>query len=291
MTNPAPLAGDHAPPVSILDVFPRRPLKLAYLPSVRTGWWELAGILLFVGGLIADLLYIPPSIIDDLAIGGSGTVAQQAGIAEGGKCNVKAFVMICDFDVNYRTADGAARQKSLHYLAFGTGMDDLDRLQVRYDSANPDRISTNWGRDMLINRIIAEIIALVLLIVFVGAVVLSYLSTFTRRRSLRAMAGDPRPVVADFVRVAPSKQFATVHFTWTDPGTKARHRDSTRLPGRTEPFWLDGQRKTMLALAGPDGRAHLLDQTLGPVVLTDEERAALSRARAGSVPPGASAAG
>jgi hypothetical protein len=276
--------------VSILDAFPRRPLKLAYLPSARTGWWELLGILLFAGALIADVIYIPPSIIDDLAIGGGGTLAQQARIAEGGKCNIKAFVMICDFDVNYRTADGANRQKSLHYLAFGTGMKDLDRLQVRYDPASPDRISANWGRDMLINRIIAELTALALLAVAVGGVVLSYLSTFKRRRSLLAMASDPRPVVADFVRVAPSKQFATVHFTWTDPATNAAHKDATRLPGRTEPFWLDGQRKTMLALAGPDGHAHLLDQALGPAVLTDEERAALARARAASVPPGAAAA-
>jgi hypothetical protein len=94
-----------------------------------------------------------------------------------------------------------------------------------------------------------------------------------------------------FVRVAPSKKFATVHFSWTDPATNATHKDATRLPGRKEPFWLDGQRKTMLALAGPDGHAHLLDQALGPTVLSEEKRAALARARAGSVPAGASPAG
>ena len=105
------------------------------------------------------------------------------------------------------------------------------------------------------------------------------------------MARDPRPVIADFLRAMPSKKFATVHFAWTDPETKVTRRDSTRLPGRTEPFWLNGQRKTMLALAGSDGRAHLHDQNLGPAVLTDEERAALNRARAGGIPPGASAVG
>jgi hypothetical protein len=93
------------------------------------------------------------------------------------------------------------------------------------------------------------------------------------------------------VRVAPSKKFATVHFSLTDPATNATHKDATRLPGRKEPFWLDGQRKTMLALAGPDGHAHLLDQALGPTVLSEEKRAALARARAGSVPAGASPAG
>jgi hypothetical protein len=144
---------------------------------------------------------------------------------------------------------------------------------------------------MLLNRIIAQITAVALVVGLLGAVALSYLSAVVTRRSLLAMASNPRPVIVDFVRVAPTKNFATVHFTWTDPETNSTRRDSTRLPGKTEPFWLDGQRNTMLALAGPNGHAHLLDQNLGPVVLTDAERATLSRARAGAIPSGASAAG
>ena len=47
-------------------------------------------ILLFIGGLIADLVYIPPAIIDDLAIGSSGPVAQQPRIGAHGTCNIRA---------------------------------------------------------------------------------------------------------------------------------------------------------------------------------------------------------
>jgi hypothetical protein len=41
---------------------------------------------LFIGGPIADVLYIPPTIIDDLAIGSSGPVAQQTRISAHGRC-------------------------------------------------------------------------------------------------------------------------------------------------------------------------------------------------------------
>jgi hypothetical protein len=45
---------------------------------------------LFIGGLVADLIYIPPAIIDDLAIGSSGPMAQQTRIGAHGRRNVRA---------------------------------------------------------------------------------------------------------------------------------------------------------------------------------------------------------
>jgi hypothetical protein len=52
-----------------------------------------------------------------------------------------------------------------------------------------------------------------------------------------------------------------------------------RATSRTEPFCC------------PDGHAHALDRALGPPLLTDEELAAVVRARAGAVPGRASPAG
>jgi hypothetical protein len=106
----------------------------------------------------------------------------------------------------------------------------------------------------------------------------SYVRSLQLRKSLLAMVRAPRPAEAQFIRVRPSRDFATVYFTWTDPDTGAARRDSSRLPGTAQPFWLDRERKTFLALAGPDGHAHALDQWLGPVVLSDEERRTLGQA-------------
>ena len=261
--------------MSVINAFPRRPLQFVHLPSLRIGLLEFLGILLLVGALIADLVYFVPPILDDLALGSSGTAAQEARLGEDSKCRTRTFVTICSLEIAFRGADGINHQKSLHYLSVGQSVDDGTRLRVRYDPTNPDRITTNWGHDLIVNRVVTEIAAAVLLVLLVGGFLLSYLSSLRRRRSMIAMAGDPRAVIANFVRVRAGEKFATIHFTWMDLSTGTIRRDSSRMPGTTQPFWLDRERTMMLALAGPDAHAHLLDEDLRLVVLTDAERGAI----------------
>lgn len=270
--------------MSIVNAFPRRPLQFAHLPSAKIGLLEFFGIVLFVGALVADLIYLVPPIFDDLALGSSGVAAPAAHIGEDSKCRThKMIATICDLNIEFRAGDGVSHQKSLHYLMIGESLNDAVRPRVAYDPANPDRITTSWGQDLIVNRVITQIAAVVLLVLLVGGFLLSYLSSLRRRRSMLAMGDDPRAVVAKFVRVRAGQKFATIHFTWTDPSTGSTRRDSSRMPGTTQPFWLDRERTTMLALAGPDRHAHLLDEDLKLVVLTDAERGAIRRAAMGAV--------
>jgi hypothetical protein len=269
--------------MSITNAFPRRPLQFAHLPSARIGLLELLGIVLFVGALVADVIYLVPPIVDDFALGGAAVAAQEAHLGEGSKCQTRTLVTICTLEVTFRAGDGVNHQKSLNYLTAGESVDDSTRLRVGYDPANPDRVTTNWGRDLIVNRVITEIVAVAFLVFLVGGFVLSYLSSLRRRRSMLAMAVDPRAVVAKLVRVRAGQKFATIHFTWVDPATGTTRRDSSRMAGTAQPFWLDPGRTTMLALAGPDGHAHLLDEDLKLVVLTDAERGAIRQAKMGSM--------
>jgi hypothetical protein len=263
----------------ILTLFPRRPIQLSRLPSAKLSWQMIAGLLLFGGGLIADLIYIVPPIMDDMMLGSGGKPAAQATIAQGGRCSTQAILTHCSIEVFYRTEISSAElRKPLEYLALFQSIDSHVPFRVAVDPANPRRITTSWGQALLVNRIITEVLAVAFLVAILAGFLLSYRRSLQLRKSLQAMASDPRPVEAQFIRVQPSRNFATVHFSWTDPaGGKAR-RDSSRLPGAAQPFWLDREKKTLLALAGPDGHAHALDQRLGPAVLTEQEVAAITQA-------------
>jgi hypothetical protein len=263
----------------ILTLFPRRPLQLSRLPSAKLSWQMIAGLLLFGGGLIADLIYVVPPIIDDMMLGSGGKPAAQATIAQGGRCTTQAILTHCSIEVIYRAEISSAEmRKPLNYLALFQGIDSQTPLRVAVDPANPQRITTSWGQALLTNRIITEVLAIVFIAAILAGFLLSYGRSLQLRKSLLAMASDPRPVEAQFLRVQPSRNFATVRFSWTDPASGKARQDSSRLPGAAQPFWLDREKKTLLALAGPDGHAHALDQRLGPVVLTEQEIAAIAQA-------------
>jgi len=265
--------------MSVVSTFPRRPLQLSSLPSKRIGWLPVLAYLLFGFGLVADCLYVVPPLIDDALLGASAKLARQAAVTPGGKCTVSRGVLTdCHFEVVFQPEGGQQIQKPLRYFALFQTIDDQVPFRLYYDPANPQRVSTSWGQDLLINRLASQVVALAIMVGSLVYFPLAYRRNLQLRRSLLAMATAPRPVVARFIRMKASRAFAMLHFTWTDPETGASHRDSSRLSATADPFWLDQEHKTLLALAGPDGRAHALDQWLRPAVLTDEERQALAQA-------------
>jgi hypothetical protein len=268
--------------MSVLRAFPRRPLKLLRAPSGRVGIGQVLGLLFFIGALVGDGFYYGSSIYDDVMLGQSGTPAQDVHLTKG-KCSSKAFIYSCDIDISYRTADRTARQASLHYLTAFQKVDDHMPLAARYDPANPARVSASWGVQLLTNRIVSNLALVTLVLLLIGGFAVSYRESLRLRKSLVAMARDPRPVIARFVGVRTSKKFSTVRFDWTDPSSWHTRRDSSRLAGTAQPFWLDRERTAMLALAGPDGHAHLLDEDLSQVELTEDERTRIWNAvRAGA---------
>jgi hypothetical protein len=267
--------------MSILSAFPRRPLELSSLPSTRIGWQPLLGLLFCVGMLIADVIYIVPPLLDDLRPLATMRVSPQATLDDGATCRTRIIVTFCDFAVTFRAdKDGAAVQhKTFHYMMLFESIGGRQPpLAVSYDTDNPQRVSINWGRAFLINRLVTEGGALVLLLGMLPWFPLSYWQSQRLRHSLLAMVTAPRPVVAEFFGVRSGRYFATIRFAWTDPDTGARRYDRSRLSGTAQPFWLDAQHKTLLALAGPDGHAHALDAEFRPVILSDDERRVLAAA-------------
>jgi PDZ domain len=171
---------------------------------------------------------------------------------------------------------GTPRRKTLYYLFYDFGgMEAESTFTVNYDPNDPSRISTSWGREFIVNRIVTQTFIVLLAVAVVWAGLLLYRSNKKKWRSLMAMAQNPRPVVARFVRVATWQERAVVHFTWSDLATGATRQDKTEMPEAMQPFWLDRERTTMLALAGPDGHALQLDEDLSFVELTDEELAVI----------------
>lgn len=262
-----------------LDAFPRRPLELVrHRRTLGNLFWTVAGFLLFAGALAYNFYYMAPSVVDDLWLRGIDRLAAPSELVEG-KCRSRVVIATCDLTVSYDVGSGAApRQADFHYLTLFQSIDDDTSLRIYYDPTHPDRASTSWGRDLAVNRGIAQIILVLVLVALAGGVPLGMMQRQRVRRSLAAAAAAPRPVAAEFLGVSTTRYSSTVRFAWTDPANGVRKKGATRLAGTRQPFWLDKERKTLLALAGPDGKAHLLDQSLGPVVLTEKERQAVMAA-------------
>ena len=169
----------------ILKLFPRRPLQLSRLPSAKLNWQMIAGLLLFGGGLIADIAYIVPPILDDLMLGSGGKAAAQATIAQGGRCSTQAILTHCSIEVIYRPEISSAEmRKPLNYLALFQGIDSHTPFRVAVDPANPQRITTSWGQELLVNRIITEVLAIVFIAAILGGFLLSYRRSLQLRQKL-----------------------------------------------------------------------------------------------------------
>jgi hypothetical protein len=269
--------------VSVIDVFPRRPLELtAHESARRTVFFRCvlvpAFVLALVALLVADLVYVVPGLVDDYRLATAGTLAANAGIAEGGTCQSGSVIVLtsCTFDAVYGPIDGKMRKTPLTYIALFQSIDDKLRFSVRYDPRAPDHISTSWGVALRTNRTLTQAAALV----FFGALTVGGALAFRgwrgRARTLRAVAREPIPSGARPLRVRPVSGGAWIDFAWSDPRSGVPRTDSTRFPAGVEPYWLDADKTALLALVSPDGHGYLLDVALAAVKLTESERAAIA---------------
>ena len=262
--------------MSAIDVFPRRPVRLTmYRTSLWSRTWRTVAFLVFMAVFIADAIYCVPDLFDDLTLGATAVRSPRALVGEGGKCETNRGLTDCAFDAIYQVG-GQQMTRRLHYLAVFQSVDDHTQFEVDYDRADPTRISTSWGRgSLLINRILTQAAALAVFLLVLAWPVLELRRGLRVRRVARGIAADGKPVAARFLKVVPQRNFADVRFAWTDPLDGAERRDSTRMLPGMQPFWLDRNKETMLALAKPGVGAHLLDAKLQTINLTPAERAAV----------------
>ncbi len=269
--------------MSVIDVFPRRPLELtAHESARRTVFFRRVLMPAFILGvvaiLVADLVYVVPDLVDDYRLATTGTLAANAGIAEGGTCQSGSVIVLtsCTFDAVYGPIDGRMRKTPIVYIALFQSIDQRLPFSVRYDAAAPDHVSTSWGVALRTNRTLTQAGALVLFGGFAVAGALAVRGWLRRARTLRAVAREPIPSAARPLRVRPVSGGAWIDFAWSDPRTGAPRTDSPRFPAGVDPYWLDAGKTTLLALVSPDGRGYLLDMALAAVKLTESERAAVA---------------
>ena len=153
---------------------------------------------------------------------------------------------------------------------------------VRYEEAAPQHISTRWGAHLLMIRTLTLMLTMIFLLMAVAYVLLLLVNPRRMRSKLAAIGAQPTPLEVKFEGAVAGSGYVDISFSWTDAAGRPRTA-STELQGSSEQFWLDATKSKMLAVAGPEGQAHLLDAALASVALTSQERVRIIQTRDGSL--------
>jgi hypothetical protein len=262
--------------MSVIDVFPKRPLKLTAYYG-RPTLWTLILSCVGVGFLSFEIYSSTVSLLDDYRLR-NGTPAIQSDLSNG-VCHMW-LVIDCEYDANYVTRDGISRTRHIETLTFFQEPDRHMPFAVRYETASPNHVSTSWGVGLLVNRTITALLGWVFLLSLIPYTVWLVINPRRLRRKMQAIGEQPTPVEVKFLKVFanPHAPIATISYSWEDSMGRPM-KASTHLHGTREPFWLDAAKTKMLALVGPEGNAQLLDEKLALVSLTEQERARVMEER------------
>ena len=252
-----------------LPAIPRRSLTLQPLFSPKGGiLGTLLAALVFVALYGGNLWLFFPSLIDDVTRGNAPPVS--FGTMVDGKCQSR-IVSICDINVSYGVG-GVEYSKELHYLTFLSEPDDERPLVMYADPSAPEHVTSNWGRDLVVNRIITQLVFAGLMVALVVAAVRENKRRKDEAAARAAVGAKPSAIAVQVTEQKLGKGYTDVHYTFGS--AKAR----IRFPSGVEPYWLSNDGKTALALT--DGGAHvvLMDAGLASITnLTADERAAITR--------------
>jgi len=264
---------------SVLDAFPRRPLRLAPDRKRRTN-----RILLLV---VAALLALPSLYWGNIGwqrarlqqdLRARGVRAAEVLNAEGDCYSRRSRVsgaerpIDCWLTLTYRLRKeegGGVRTAPAHL----DGPMPIFTPAAYYDPADPDRVmlqpemERTLGWDEMLGPVLLLLIPATVLAIFF----------FTSRRGLAKSAREPRPVIVPIEKVIrqPGKMYvhnrpAGAHRpfvdTFVEPATPLLVRPPAGAP--PDQHWA-------LALQSPKGRAYVLDSQLAQLDLTDAERAAV----------------
>jgi hypothetical protein len=263
--------------MSVIDVFPRRPLQLTPYYERPTKWWIILSCIGICG--VSYWVYLSTlSLVDDFRLRVSGTVALQSAM-ENGVCHLW-LVNECEFDARYMTQDGHSHTRHVELLTVFQEPDQESRFIVRYDAASPEHISTTWGVPLLFNRTISTFLGLAFVVLAITYAISLVVNPRRARRKLSAIGAQPTPVEVTFVKAnaLPNSQSMIISYSSIDASGRVLTGKS-QFRGVREPFWLDGAKTKMLALAGPGGETQLLDAGLAWVSLTKQERTRVIEAR------------
>ncbi len=255
---------------SLRDFFPKRAIRLKN--PVMVGFMRFLVLTpLFAIWPIYNLSGAVSSFYDDIYLSDKGILAKSVRLELGSGCTRYNLILdVCGLDVTYTTAEGTYLQKHLEIASLLESIDFGVPLEVRYDPADPRRISTNWGTGLLVNRIPGPILVLALLI---GCTALGVFGTMRFLRLIndkKAAGQNPTPIAVQLTKTTKVRGRLYVSYCWQDPKTGQPHSGSAY---HTKPFWLNTEKRIMLALLSPTGKVYLLDADLNLTDLTKAEKA------------------
>ncbi len=256
-----------------LAAFPRRELALRRPNSGFKGLiFGILGALALAAAAAWVGWYFVPAMLADADLQQNGEYAADGRV--GGRCTTHRHVLTtCDVEVHYQTQDKTWRDRELHIMALGS-LDQHLPLEIRYDRDDPESVGISWGFALLTNRWITFGIAETMLVIVAVVALYAGLNARATAVSLAAAIQRPEPLAVIVTGGTRARGAVTWNYRWTQDG---RLRKSARtLRGRdSRPFFLDAGGREALALAGPDGRVHLIGADFDPVVLTESEMQAV----------------
>jgi hypothetical protein len=258
---------------SVLDVFPKRPVRVLKSP-VASVWVNilLVMVCLGVGGAFAG--FVTPELMRDWKISAAPLAVRDADITNG-KCRTHLVIVDCSATVSYRVSGVAYRSEpSLFFVS----LDSYDRASVVRSASNPDLATLDIALDQLWNRIIT-LICFVALFIGAGIYIITLIPEARRATRLARQKVGVIPMVVEITGGKSSYGQTTYSFSYDDGGRKRKTHNQMR---KEEPFVVarKGQHALALAvLAGHGVRPILLNERLTNIDLTDDERNALWAAR------------
>ncbi|HYJ53271.1 MAG TPA: hypothetical protein VEW04_08860 [Allosphingosinicella sp.] len=270
---------------SVVEAFPRRPIKLVRDPKRRN--WRI--VLLAVALLSAlpalywgSKAWTSSQLRADLRA--RGVQAAETMDADGectsrrSRISNSARPIDCWFTVSYRLRPeegGTERKTQMHLL----GGSPIFTPPVFYDPQDPERamLQPEMEREMTWS----ELIGPVALLLIPGMILLAFF--FTARRGLAAAAAAPQPIVVAIDKAVRSPGRLFLHTI--APGASKAVVDTFSDPTAPllvpPPLGGSGDRQYALALQSPMGRHYVLDSALALLDLSPGERSAVLEAARG----------
>ncbi len=266
---------------SLHAFFPKRAIRLKH--PVMVGFMRLLVLLpLYAIWVTYNLSGAVSSFYDDVYLRDRGTLARSVRLELGSGCTHHNFkynsafdiLAVCELDMTYTTAEGTYLQKHVEIASLLQSIDFDVPLEIRYDPADPTRISTNWGASLLVNRIAAPILVLALLISCTALGIFGTMRFLRLVIDKKAAGQNPTPIAVQLTKATKVRGRLYVSYCWQDPKTGQPRSGSVNL---TKPFWLNTEKTNMLALLSPTGKAYLLDADLNLTDLTKAEKAGVMK--------------
>lgn len=263
---------------AILTAFPRRQLNLQ--GRIGNRLWPVFFILFGLGmagfGIGITWNYLP-GILTEHALAANAAEATPTRV--GGECRTqRMFITTCTLELSYNAEDKRSYHAFVPIFVFGS-FDHSQRVAIRHDRANAQRVGTNWGQAALTNRWIAMTVStLFMLAIGIASIWAAAKMLRTTQQQQHRLAQAPQPGVVTITGGAKQNRFTTNwSYVWLDGQRQMSATDG--LSAKSEPFWVNPGNGQALALVGANGASVLLDRDLKRVSLTDGERQALQDAQ------------